>query len=92
MKMEDYKGIIEKIGNPDTIAEGLVDLNSQLQKDFDDYKAVKASNDTLRDTNSKLALRITETVKTDDKDLQEQEQEDVYDTFMNQLTENLKGD
>lgn len=59
MKIEDYSNIIEKLSNPDTAAEGLVDLNTQLGVDAKAYEDLQKSNDTLRDSNSKLALRIT---------------------------------
>ena len=62
MKKEAYDEIVKTISNPDTLAEGIVKLREQIDADVADYNALLNSRDTLRDTNAKLALRITNDV------------------------------
>lgn len=62
MKKTDYDNIIEMLGNPDTVGEGLISLSNQLEKDESDFNRLSDSVNTLRDTNSKLALKITNIV------------------------------
>ena len=62
MKLDDYESIIKQVSNPDTLAEGLVNLREQLKTDEVNYNNLVTSNNTLRDTNAKLALRITNDV------------------------------
>lgn len=62
MKKESYDEIVKTISNPDTLAEGIVKLREQIDADVADYNALLNSRDTLRDTNAKLALRITNDV------------------------------
>lgn len=88
MTLDNYNDVIAKLGNPDTIAEGLVDLNSQLQKDIDEYKAIKSSNDSLRDTNSRLALRITKGVSDINEPVDEK---DPFDNLKEALNTAYSG-
>lgn len=62
MKLDAYESIIKQVSNPDTLAEGLVNLREQLKTDEANYNNLLNSNNTLRDTNAKLALRITNDV------------------------------
>ena len=62
MKLDAYESIIKQVSNPDTLAEGLVNLREKLKTDEANYKSLVNSNNTLRDTNAKLALRITNDV------------------------------
>ena len=62
MKKTDYDNIIAMLGNPDTVGEGLISLSNQLEKDESDFNRLNDSVNTLRDTNSKLALKITNIV------------------------------
>lgn len=62
MKKTDYDGIIAMLGNPDTVGDGLISLSNQLEKDESDFNRLNDSVNTLRDTNSKLALKITNIV------------------------------
>lgn len=91
MKKDNYTAIIEKLSNPDTFADALIDLSSQLDNDCNEYNKLVESNNNLRDTNSKLALRVTETVKidnsTDNND--EDTPEKIYGDFINKLKSDL---
>lgn len=59
MVKTDYDKIIEQLANPDTVADAIAQLSEQLDKDVKAYDGLVQSNDVLRDTNAKLALRIT---------------------------------
>lgn len=59
MRADDYKEIIQSISNPDTMSEGLIQLSEKLKTDEFEFNKIVESNNNLRDTNSKLALRIT---------------------------------
>lgn len=63
MKKADYSNIIKMISNPDTLAEGLVELDSLLDRHEQEYTDMNNSVNTLRDTNARLALRITSPVQ-----------------------------
>lgn len=63
MRANDYDTIIKQISNPDTMSEGLVQLSDKLKNDELEYNKIIESNNNLRDTNSKLALRITNGVE-----------------------------
>lgn len=89
MKRTVYDEIIEKISNPDTLAEGLVDLDNQLKLDEADYNKITESNNSLRDVNSKLALRITTPVEVTKET--EVITEPNYDDFLQKLADQLKG-
>lgn len=91
MKVTDYTAIIDKLSNPDTAAEGLVDLDAQLKKDEEDYNKIFESNNTLRDTNSKLALRITGAPTGQQSQNQEPESETpAFDLLQQKLSEMYK--
>ena len=62
MDIRNYDAIITTLSNPDTFAEGLVQLNEQLKTDATNYTNLVNSNNNLRDTNARLALRVTNTV------------------------------
>ena len=64
MKADDYNNIIKQISDPDTMSEGLVQLSEKLKTDEMDFNRLVESNNNLRDTNSKLALRITNGVES----------------------------
>lgn len=91
MKKDNYTSIIEKLSNPDTFADGLIDLNSQLDNDCNEYEKLVTSNNSLRDTNSKLALRVTETVKLDNNtdNNVEETPEKIYGDFIDRLKSDL---
>lgn len=63
MKADDYNTIIRTISNPDTMSDGLVQLSEKLKSDELEFNKLTESNNNLRDTNSKLALRITNNVE-----------------------------
>lgn len=86
MKVSDYADIISKLSNPDTSAEGLVELNDRLKIDEEEYTKITESVNTLRDTNSKLALRVTENI-TQTTGEEGEETPDPYDTFESALKE-----
>lgn len=92
MKAESYNSIIEKISNPDTLAEGLVDLKTALGADEADYKKLEESNATLRDTNARLALRITEPVTQKEPETKEPTKEEVWAQYKETLINNMKED
>ena len=85
MKKTDYDGIIAMLGNPDTVGEGLINLSNQLEKDESDFNRLNDSVNTLRDTNSKLALKITNIVddKPSEEDLKAQRDKALEDEFLN---------
>lgn len=62
MKVAEYNDVITMLGNPDTVSEGLIQLSEKLKTDELEYNKIVDSNNNLRDTNSKLALRITNTI------------------------------
>lgn len=59
MKKSDYQNIIKMVSNPDTLAEGLVELDSLLDRHEKEYTDLNNSVNTLRDANARLALKIT---------------------------------
>lgn len=67
MKLTEYSEIITQLSNPDLAAEGLVNLKAKLEADEKDYATLSTSVATLRDTNAKLALRITSPAPEPDK-------------------------
>lgn len=87
MKASDYEAIVQKISDPDTLAEGIVELNEKLKIDELEFNKNTESIANLRDINSKLALRITEPVKVEPEQV---EPEETYDDFLTKLRESLK--
>ena len=87
MKKSDYNDIITKISNPDTMAEGIVDLTNKLEADEKDFERISKSINDLRDTNSKLALKITNVVQDTPtpEDLAKQEADALEQEFLNQF-------
>lgn len=87
MKKSDYNDIITKISNPDTMAEGIVDLTNKLEADEKDFERISKSINDLRDTNSKLALKITNVVQDtpSEEDLAKQEADALEQEFLNQF-------
>lgn len=83
MKKEAYDEIVKTISNPDTLAEGIVKLREQIDTDVADYNALLNSRDTLRDTNAKLALRITNDVSI--KSEPQLSKEEKTQQFMNKF-------
>ena len=83
MKKEAYDEIVKTISNPDTLAEGIVKLREQIDLDVADYNALLNSRDTLRDTNAKLALRITNDVSI--KSEPQLSREEKTQKFINQF-------
>ena len=82
MKKSDYDEIITKLSNPDLQADGLVELSEKLAADETAFNEMSKSIDSLRDTNAKLALRITtplEAPKEEDKTPPEPTLEDLMD-------------
>ena len=63
MKKSDYNDIIKKISNPDTMAEGIVELTNRLEADESDFTRMQDSVNKLRDVNSQLALKVTNVVQ-----------------------------
>lgn len=89
MKKSEYDTIIAKITNPDTQAEGLLELNDKLTADENEFAENAKSIADLRDSNQKLFLRATAT--PDQQDNQEEEQEDTLAKFENKLSANIGG-
>lgn len=87
MNTSEYEAIIQKISNPDTLAEGLVELNDKLKNDEDTYNRLVESNNNLRDTNSKLALRITTPIEVKEEP---EVKEETYEEFLSRLKEDIK--
>lgn len=88
MKKSDYNDIITKISNPDTMAEGIVDLTNKLEADEKDFNRITDSINKLRDTNSQLALKITNVVQDvpSEEDIAKQEADALEKEFLSQFT------
>lgn len=82
MRLEDYQPILADLQNPDKAAAAIVSLKEQIEKDIPVFETLtstvqnsQSTIDTLRDTNAKLALRITtpvqqqqqQTIETDEQ-------------------------
>lgn len=91
MKMEDYESIITKLSNPDTNAEGLLDLNERLKADVEEYDKDQKSITELRDSNQKLYLRATERVQGSPPPEDPEDQRDAYEKLMDKLKKNIGG-
>ena len=63
MKKSDYDPIITLLSNPDTVVDGIVQLNDKLTADEAAYDALVTSNNSLRDVNAKYALRVMSSEK-----------------------------
>lgn len=87
MKASNYESVLQKISNPDTLADGLVELNDMLKTDETEFNKLVESNNSLRDTNSKLALRITTPVETK---VEPEVPEETYEDFLTKLKDSLK--
>lgn len=86
MKKSDYTDIIKLVSAPDTIVEGLEQLNTMLDKHEKEYNDLNDNINKLRDTNSRLALRITAPV------MEEQQIELTPEQKANDIIENIKND
>lgn len=88
MKRSDYDEIITKLSNPDLQADGLVELAERLTADEAAFNDMSKSIDNLRDTNAKLALRITtplEASKEDDTTPPEPTLDDLMDKLRDDI-------
>ncbi|MBD5522498.1 MAG: hypothetical protein HDR03_14965 [Lachnospiraceae bacterium] len=93
MTKSAYDSIVSDLANPDKFSEALVRLNDQLTKDEADFITIQADKDKLtnsvndlRDTNAKLALRITQPVQQ----TQEVQEVDAWEKFVNNLKEEVQ--
>lgn len=90
MKKSDYNEIIKKLSNPDTVAEGIVELSNQLDVDEKSYDSLIESNNKLRDANSQFVLKLTNVVQKDDvpdpETIAKQEAQALEDEFLSQFT------
>lgn len=84
MKRAEYDSIIKKMSNPDTLNEGLIELEDKLNKDQEEFDKISKSNEELKLTNSKLYLRISNVVKDKptEEDLQKKEDEELESKFL----------
>lgn len=92
----NYDNIIADLSNPDKMSEALVRLNDQLAQDETDYNnlkydrdSLKNSNDTLRDTNAKLALRVTQHVDAIKQTVESER--DYFKELTTDIFEKLEG-
>lgn len=87
MKKSDYNDIITKISNPDTMAEGIIDLTNKLEADENEFARLQTSVNDLRDVNSKLALKVTNVVQDtpSPEDLAKQEADALRNEFLSQF-------
>lgn len=88
MKRSDYDEIITKLSNPDLQADGLVELAERLTADEAAFNDMSKSIDNLRDTNAKLALRITTPLEASKED-DTTPPEPTLDDLMNKLREDI---
>lgn len=87
MKKSDYNDIIKKISNPDTMAEGIVDLTNKLEADESDFTRMQDSVNKLRDVNSQLALKVTNVVQDvpNPEDVAKKEADELEAEFLSQF-------
>lgn len=89
MKKSDYNEIIKKLSNPDTVAEGIVELSNQLDVDEKSYDSLIESNNKLRDANSQFVLKLTNVVQKDatpdPETIAKQEAQALEDEFLSQF-------
>lgn len=88
MKRSDYDEIITKLSNPDLQADGLVELAERLTADEAAFNDMSKSIDNLRDTNAKLALRITTPLEASKED-DTTPPEPTLDDLMDKLREDI---
>lgn len=88
MKRSDYDEIITKLSNPDLQADGLVELAERLTADEAAFDDMSKSIDNLRDTNAKLALRITTPLEASKED-DTTPPEPTLDDLMDKLREDI---
>lgn len=86
----EYTDIVKLLSNPDTVAEGLTNLetyNKDMTGEIETLKQTKAENEKsiadLRDSNMRLYLRVTGKPGAND----EEEEKDDFQ----KLTEALRG-
>ena len=82
-----YEAVITKLSNPDTFAEGLVDLRRELDVDETAVNQLRESNNSLRDVNARLALRVTEPIKHEDTPPEKTDAELFQELFVDKIKE-----
>lgn len=94
MDKAQYKAVIKLLSNPDTAADGLVQLNDLVEVDTTAFEAAQLERTNLNNTltelrqlNGKLSLRITEGTPGSNGAGSEEEKSD-YDAF----AEKFKGE
>ena len=90
MTLDEYKNLLSLVVDPDKQGQAVLDIQSALAEDLakidslnNKVSELKTSNDTLRDTNSKLVLKVTETVPTIDEP--EEEPKDPLQALLDEL-------
>ena len=83
MEYKNYEQIIQSVSNPDTMADGIVQLTEQLRADEQAYNNLVQSVNSLRDTNARLALRITNPVN--EPDIKQPTNIDLFEDFVNRV-------
>lgn len=70
MKLDEYRGLLADMQNPDKQGEALIKIIDGLESDLSqrdtlvsECENLNATINTLRDTNAKLVLRVTEPVQ-----------------------------
>ncbi len=91
MKKEDFKKILAKLNNPDTVSEAIVELNDAAEDIFtnidtitEELKNANSRVGELRETCGKLAMRITGTeTETETEKTPEELEQESKDFFIN---------
>lgn len=83
MDLEAYKSIISKLADSNTVADAIVELSDRLNADITDYNKIKSDLASVRDINSKLALRVTGATTSTNNETNE----DVYEAIEQKMRE-----
>lgn len=87
MTKADYNDIITSLSNPDTVSDGLVRLSEKLLADEQQFSKLTESINNLRDTNAKLALRITTPVEIKEPEAEKTDEQLFDELFSSKFKE-----
>ena len=94
MKYDEYLELSKGLSNPDTMADVLVTFLDNLKGDLTVKESLEATNaqlteqnNMLRDTNTKLALRVTGVPETPPEPEKELEGQEALDDLVNRIRE-----
>lgn len=79
MKKSDFDDVVTLLSNPDTTADGLVELSRRLDTVEQEFTKLDESNKNLRDTNSKLSLSIINKLPNVAQETHEETDDEAFD-------------